>query len=260
MGESLLESLYSLSGRTALVTGGSAGIGRMMSRALLGAGAEVWIVARGEERARTVAAELSPEGRCHAIAADIGSDEGIATVVERFAAAGRRLDLLVNNVGITAIAPLGQVDSSHWDEVMDLNVKAPFMLIQALLPYLERGEGAGPARIVNIGSCAGISPGTRTSYAYFASKAAIHHLTRVLAKELMPRHIHVNAIAPGYFHTDLIDSFANDPAALDRIVSLVPAGRFGGFEDVAGVILMLASNSFMSGNVIPLDGGYLLEH
>lgn len=259
MSMDFIESLFSLEGRTAVVTGGSSGIGKMIARALVAAGAEVHIVARDAERANRVAAEIG--SRCFAIVADITTATGVACVRDAVVATGRPLDILVNNAGITRQAPFESFPAEYWDDVMALNVKSPFMIVQALHDQLRRESPAGPpAHIVNIGSGAGITIHCPASFSYYASKAALHHLSRILAKRFLPDRIHVNVIAPGYFHTELIDEIAPDAESLAKLIANVPAGRFGRYEDIAALLLSIVANGFITGAVIPLDGGYLLEH
>lgn len=262
MSDSQVGSWFDLSGRTALVTGGTAGLGKLISRAFLAAGADVWIVARNAERVAQVAAELGADsGRCVGIAADVTQEAGIRLIHDRFAQTRRPLDILVNNAGITRKAPFESFPPEYWDEVMSLNVKAPFMLVQAFHSLLRRQPGEGPpAQILNIGSGAGIAAQCETSFSYYASKAALHHLSKILATKLIDERIHVNVIAPGYFHTELIDQIAPDEASRAKLVEMVPAGRFGQYEDIGALALAIVSNSFLTGAVIPLDGGYLLKH
>lgn len=258
MPTNFLQSLFGLEGRSAVVTGGSSGIGKMIARALVAAGAEVRIVARNAERADRVAAEIG--ARCFAISADIATASGVACVRDAIAATGRPLDILVNNVGITRQAPFDSFPAEYWDDVMALNVKSPFMIVQALHNQMRReGQVGPPAHIVNIGSAAGITINCPASFSYYASKAAFHHLSRIMAKRFLPDRIHVNVIAPGYFHTDLIDEVAPDAESLAKLIANVPAGRFGGYDDIAALVLSIVANGFMTGAVIPLDGGYLLE-
>ncbi len=260
MKQEFFESLFSLEGRSALVTGGSSGIGKMIARALFAAGAEVRIVARNAERAERVAREIGSD-RCFAIVADVTTMAGVATVREAILGTGRPLDILVNNAGITRQAPFESFPAEYWDEVMALNVKSPFMLVQALHGQMRReGREGPPAHILNIGSGAGITAHCPASFSYYASKAALHHLSRILAKRFLPDRIHVNVIAPGYFHTELIDEIAPDAESRAKLIANVPVGRFGQYEDIAALALSIVANGFMTGALVPLDGGYLLEH
>lgn len=262
MSEAFLESLFGLSGRTAVVTGGSAGIGKMISRALIAAGAEVWIVARNGERAERAAAELD-EGRgvCRAITADVTSARDIEGMRSILASTGRPLDILVNNAGLSRNAPFGAFPEEIWDQELNVNLKSPFMVIQALHPLLRRtGRDGVPAHILNIGSAAGLTIHCEESFSYYPSKAAFHHLSRILARRFLPDRIHVNVIAPGYFETEMLEGFAPDDSAKAAILEQVPVKRFGEFKDIGSLSLAILASSFLNGTVIPLDGGYLLEH
>jgi len=256
------ESLYSLSGRTAVVTGGSTGIGEMISRALIGAGAEVWIVARNGERAERTAATLSESGGiCRAIAADVTSADGIEKIRSAIAATHRPLDILVNNAGVSASAPFASFPEEIWDREFAVNLKSPFFVTQALHPLMRRSRSQGhPAHVINIGSGAGITIHAEECYSYFPGKAAVHHLSRILAKQFIPDRIHVNVIAPGYFYTDMVRGFAPDEADRAHLLKTVPAARFGDWKDVGALAIMIAASSYLNGTVIPLDGGHLLEH
>jgi NAD(P)-dependent dehydrogenase (short-subunit alcohol dehydrogenase family) len=252
--------LFSLQGRSALVTGGSAGIGKTIAEALVRAGAQVRIVARDEERARRTAEELSAYGDCRALAADVTELGQIETLVKQVESEGAGLDILVNNAGRTAQAPLGAFPEELWDSVLSVNLKAPFMLTQALLPLLKRRASRdSPAHVINIGSGAGISIKTSLSFSYYASKAGLHHLTRVLADNLVAQNIHVNAIAPGYFYTELVERIAPTEEARAQLTARVPMGRFASEDDMAAAILFLATSSYITGHILPLDGGVLLN-
>ena len=195
-----LQSLFSLEGKTALITGGSKGIGLMMAESMIKAGARIYISSRSAESCEATAKALSAYGECVAMPYDLSSVENIEALAGEITAAGHGLDILVNNSGRTWGAPLESYPEGGWDKVMSLNVKSPFFLVQKLLPLLSAaGTADDPARIINIGSIAGIDSVTLSSYAYMASKAAINHLTRGLARDLVGRHINVNAIAPGLF-------------------------------------------------------------
>lgn len=250
---------FSLAGRRALVTGGTSGIGFMMARGLAGAGARVTITGRAAETCEARAKEISEVGECDFLVADLGAADG----VEGLAAAVRSripdLDVLVNNAGITAHAPFGEYPRSHWDEVLDLNLKAPFLLTQALHPILKaNATAARPSHVINTGSVAGLVHTTPDSYAYGPSKAALHHVTRVLARKLAPEHVHVNAIAPGLFPSKMSAWIMDDAPVREASAKRIPAGRFGEEKDVAALVVYLVSSSYLTGTVIPLDGGLSL--
>lgn len=262
MREEFLEKLFGLSGRTAVVTGGSTGIGKMICRALVAAGAEVWIVARNAERAKRAASELD-EGRgvCHAIVGDVTAAEDVERVRAVLAERVGRLDILVNNAGLSRNAPFGAFPEAIWDQELAVNLKAPFMIIQALHPLLRRSaDDQPPAQILNIGSAAGLTIHCEESFAYYPSKIALHHLSRILARRFKADHIQVNVIAPGYFATDMMDSFAPSETDKAGLLKEVPSRRFGSFEDIGGLALAIVANAYLNGAVIPLDGGYLLDH
>ncbi|POM22280.1 Rhamnolipids biosynthesis 3-oxoacyl-[acyl-carrier-protein] reductase [Actinomadura rubteroloni] len=250
--------LFSLAGKTALVTGGTRGIGLMIARGLLQAGAaKVVISSRKAEACEKAAAELSPYGTVTAIPADVSTEAECVRLAEAVTAEldGGALHVLVNNAGATWGAPLEEFPAAAWDKVVDLNLKSPFYLTRALLPALRAAAVEGdPARVINIGSVDGImTPGER--YAYTTSKAGVHQLTRVLAKELGPQQITVNAVAPGPFESKMMAATLD---AFGEIISeTVPLKRIGRPDDMAGVAVFLASRagSYVNGAVIPVDGG-----
>jgi NAD(P)-dependent dehydrogenase (short-subunit alcohol dehydrogenase family) len=244
--------LFDLTGKKALVTGGTRGIGLMIARGLLDAGASVIISSRGEEACAKAVAELSQHGQVSAVPADLQTEEECV----RLADAVDELDILVNNAGATWGAPIEEFPASAWDKVLNLNLKSPFFLTRALLPKLEaRGTHDDPSRVINIGSIDGLHVSSLPTYSYAASKAGIHHLTRMLARDLGPRHITVNAVAPGPFESKMmaatLDAFG------DAIASGAPLRRIGRPDDMAGVAVFLASRagSYVTGAVIPVDGG-----
>ncbi|BBN53163.1 rhamnolipids biosynthesis 3-oxoacyl-[acyl-carrier-protein] reductase [Pseudomonas chlororaphis subsp. aurantiaca] len=191
---------FSLQGRTALVTGGTRGIGKMIAKAFVEAGATVYVCARDAEACQQTAIELGALGSCHALSANLASEEGIQQLASHLEAQVDRLDILVNNAGTTWGAPLESYPVKGWEKVMQLNVTSVFSCIQQFLPLLRKaGSAANPARIINIGSVAGISSFGEQAYAYGPSKAALHQLSRILARELVSQHINVNVIAPGAF-------------------------------------------------------------
>jgi NAD(P)-dependent dehydrogenase (short-subunit alcohol dehydrogenase family) len=251
-----MKDLFSIEGKVALVTGGSRGIGAMIARGFVEAGARVYISSRKKEVCDEVAADLAKVGTCLSLPADL-SVEGEA---ERLAAElGERegaLHVLVNNAGANWGAPLEEYPDEAWDKVLGLNVKAVFQLTRALLPKLEAaGSHADPARVINIGSIDGIHVPALDTYAYSASKAAVHQLTRVLARKLAPKHITVNAVAPGPFQSKMmavtLERFG------DAIIESCPLKRIGEPEDMAGVTIFLASRAgaYLTGAILPVDGG-----
>jgi NAD(P)-dependent dehydrogenase (short-subunit alcohol dehydrogenase family) len=250
-----MSELFSVRGKVALVTGGSRGIGLMIARGFVEAGARVYVASRKAEECERVAAELSAAGSCQALPADLGSEAGCRGLAEALAAREPALHVLVNNAGANWGAPLAEYPDAAWDKVLALNVKSVFHLTRACLPQLEKASTPGdPARVINIGSIDGLRPPILDTYAYSSSKAAVHHLTRHLATKLAPR-ISVNAVAPGPFESKMM------AATLDRfrdaIVASCPMRRIGEPDDMAGVAIWLASRAgaYVTGAVIPVDGG-----
>jgi len=252
-----VQELFSIEGKAALVTGGSRGIGLMIARGYVAAGARVYISSRKAEVCDEVAAELSKDGECISVPADLSTMEGVnglaATVAEREPA----LHILVNNAGAAWGEPLEGFPEAGFDKVWTLNVKGMFFLTVRLLDQLRKaGTAEDPARVINIGSVDGIRVPELLNYPYSASKAGVHMLTRHLAHHLINDHITVNAVAPGLFETKmtkfLFDN-VDDPADFGRI----PMGRSGTPEDIAGVTIYLASRAgaYLTGAVIPVDGG-----
>ena len=248
--------LFSIEGKVALVTGGSRGIGLMIARGFVEAGAKVYISSRKQEVCDRVADELSAIGTCISIPADISTTEGCNHLVEELSSREPALHILVNNAGAAWGAPLEDYPESGFDKVMDTNVKAVFFLTRDLVPLLDKAAKHGdPARVINIGSIDGIKVPTIDNYAYSPSKAAVHHLTRVLAVKLGPRGITVNAVAPGPFESQmtrwLLENFQK------KIEDECPLKRIGSPSDMAGVAIYLASRAgaYVNGAVIPVDGG-----
>ncbi|HWP41596.1 MAG TPA: SDR family oxidoreductase [Blastocatellia bacterium] len=251
-----VRDLFSIAGKVALVTGGSRGIGLMIARGYVEAGARVYISSRKKEACDRAAAELSEIGTCISIPADLSTAEGCARLAEELSSREQELHILVNNAGAAWGAPLEEYPEAGFDKVMDTNVKGIFFLTQCLLPLLEKGaRDTDPARVINIGSIDGIKVPFIDNFAYSASKAAVHHLTRVLALKLGERGITVNAVAPGPFESQmtkwLLETYR------ERIESTCPLGRIGSPSDMAGVAIYLASRAgaYVNGAVIPVDGG-----
>ncbi|MDP1805263.1 MAG: SDR family oxidoreductase [Acidimicrobiales bacterium] len=247
--------LFDIAGKKAVVTGGGSGIGTMIASGLVDAGVSVIIASRKEDSLKEVSAELSLRGECSYVVADLSTEEGCRSLGEAVAARWDALDILVNNAGANWGAPLAEQDSASWHRVLDVNVEGVFHTTKFLLPLLQAaGTAEEPARVINIGSVDGIQvPGFET-YAYAASKAAVHQLTRHLAKHLAPT-ITVNAIAPGPFQSRMMR--ATLEAAGDQMAKMMPLKRIGRPEDMAGPAIFLASKAgaFLTGTIIPVDGG-----
>jgi NAD(P)-dependent dehydrogenase (short-subunit alcohol dehydrogenase family) len=251
-----LERLFGLSGKTALVTGGTRGIGMMIARGLLQAGATVVVSSRKADACEQAVAALSPFGEVRAVPADLARQDECKRLAAEALSGADSLDILVNNAGATWGEPLESFPAAAWDRVLDLNVKSPFWMVQELLPALRKaGTHDDPARIINIGSIDGIHVSPMPTYSYSASKAAIHQLTRVLARELGPQHITVNAVAPGPFPSKMMA--ATLEAFGEAIAAAAPLRRIGRDDDMAGIAVFLASRagSYLNGAVIPVDGG-----
>lgn len=247
--------LFDLTGKTALVTGGSRGIGLMIARGLLDAGAKVYISSRNAEACEAAVAELSKHGQVAAIPANLSTRDECERLISELSATEPALHILVNNAGAAWGAPMEEFPDHAWDKVLDLNLKGPFYLTRAALPLLKAvATQDDPARVINIGSIDGIGvPMHRYSYA--TSKAAIHQLTRVLARELGPSFVTVNAVAPGPFESKMMA--ATLAAAGDEIAAMAPLGRIGRPDDMAGIAVYLSSRAgaYVTGAVIPVDGG-----
>ena len=250
-----MNELFSIAGKAAVVTGGSRGIGLMIARGFVEAGARVIISSRKADVCDEVAAELSKVGECEAIPADLSSEAECRRLAEAVASRLSSLDILVNNAGATWGAPLDQFDEAAWERVLALNVKGVYHLTKFLVPLLEAaGSADQPARVINIGSIDGIKVPLLETYSYSASKAAVHMLTRHLAKQLAPA-ITVNAIAPGPFETKMmaatLDAFG------EQIAAAAPLKRIGRPDDMAGAAIFLASRAgaYVTGAVVPVDGG-----
>jgi NAD(P)-dependent dehydrogenase (short-subunit alcohol dehydrogenase family) len=250
-----MTDLFSIAGKTTLVTGGSRGIGRMIAGGFVEAGATVYVSSRHAEACAAVAAELSEVGVCISVPADLSTEAGCRELAEEMGRRVDRLHVLVNNAGNTWGAPLEEFGDAAWDRVLSLNVKGVFHTTKFLLPLLDAASVEDdPARVVNIGSIDGIQVPVLETYSYSASKAAVHQLTRHLAKKLAPR-ITVNAIAPGPFESKMmaatLDAFG------EQIAANAPMKRIGRPDDMAGAAIYLSSRAgaYLTGVILPVDGG-----
>ncbi|HEX3793816.1 MAG TPA: SDR family oxidoreductase [Acidimicrobiales bacterium] len=249
------QDLFSIAGKTALVTGGTRGIGKMIAEGFVEAGATVYISSRKAEVVADVAAELSEKGTCIGIPADLSTEAECRRLAEELTSRTDRLDILVNNAGATWGTPLADFDEAAFERVLALNVKGVFHLTKFLVPLLKAtGTVDEPARVINIGSIDGIGVPALETYSYSASKAAVHQLTRHLAKRLAPE-ITVNAIAPGPFESKMMA--ATLEAFGEQIASSAPLRRIGRPDDMAGAAIFLSSRAgaYLTGTIIPVDGG-----
>jgi NAD(P)-dependent dehydrogenase (short-subunit alcohol dehydrogenase family) len=248
--------LFSLAGRTALVTGGSRGIGRMIAAGFMAQGAKVYISSRKAEACDSTAAELSAGGgRCVSLPQDVSTVDGCRALAAAYAQHESRLDILVNNAGAAWLAEFDAFPESGWDKVVDLNLKSPFFLTQAFAPALRAAASKDrPAKVINVASIDGIRPNPQETYSYQASKAGLIHLTRRMAARLIEDNICVNAIAPGAFASEM-NRAARDNAA--EVARRIPARRIGTDEDMQGVAIFLASRAgdYAVGITIAVDGG-----
>lgn len=261
----MFDDLFSIAGKVAVVTGGSRGIGEMIAAGFLAGGARVYISSRKAEVCDETARRLSAEfgGECISIPANLAELDGIQAFVAELSKREQRLDILVNNAGVSWGAPLDEFPEIGWDKVMDTNVKGVFFLTQKLLPLLRRSASADdPARVVNIGSIDGLKTPAFETFSYGPSKAAVHHLTRVMAAHLVKENILVNAIAPGPFPTYMLSTGVGgrgdvEQTDWDAVGRGNPRGRVGTPQDIAGIAIFLCSRAgaYTVGDVIVCDGG-----
>jgi len=259
------DNLFSVKGKTVLITGGSRGIGEMLAAGFLANGAKVYISSRKAAACDQTAKRLMEAygGEVIALPADLSTVEGCTSLASQFSALEPKLDVLINNAGAAWGAPLESFPEAGWDKVMDTNVKGVFFLTQKLLPQLRAAAGAGhPARVINIGSIDGLKSAAFSTFSYGASKAAVHHLTRFLAAHLTGEHILCNAIAPGPFPTWMLSTGvgfggATEDVDWDQVGKRNPSGRVGTPQDIAGLALFLSSRAgeYVVGQVIACDGG-----
>jgi NAD(P)-dependent dehydrogenase (short-subunit alcohol dehydrogenase family) len=257
MPSDVINNLFDVSGKTALVTGGTSGIGLMIARGLLDAGATVYVVARNADPGSDATAGPSRTGHWRTLRGDLSTHEGICAIAATFASQEKRLDILVNNAGLSESEQIDVYREETWDRALDLNLKAVFFLTQKLLPLLRRtGTAENPARVINIGSGHGLRVSKFDHFGYSASKAGVHHLTRALAQRLAPENINVNAIAPGVFQSRLTKDFSKELAS--QITEGIPRGRFGTDQDIVGAVIYLTSRAgaYVTSSVLSVDGGW----
>ncbi len=261
-----LENLFGLKGKVALVTGGGSGIGTMIATALVQAGAHVMLVSRKGERCEAAAQALNAlgaQGSAEGFAGDVGSEDSILALAAAVKSRTGKLDILFNNAGVSWGAPLESFPHGQWERVMAVNVAGMFTLTRELLPLLEAAASdADPARVVNIGSVMGTVPVAEGAYAYTASKAAVHHLTKTLAGEFAPKRITVNAFAPGPFPSKMTAFATGTAEGAARVGANVPLGRIGNGDDLAAATLYLCGKggAYISGAILPIDGGMSVEN
>jgi NAD(P)-dependent dehydrogenase (short-subunit alcohol dehydrogenase family) len=266
---SITEELFSLTGKTALVTGGASGIGSMISHTLMRAGANVMIASRKGEECARAAEQLNSTAKAEGLGSkangftgDLATEEGIEALVAEVKSRCDQLHILCNNSGISWGAPLDDFPYFAWSKIMDVNVTGMFVLTQQLLPLLSAAAREDdPARVINLGSVMGTAPIGDGAYSYAASKAAVHHLTRILARELAHKHITFNAFAPGPFQTRMTSFATSTDEQAEHVGTKVPLGRIGKPADIAGATLYLCGKggSYITGAVLPIDGGIHVE-
>ncbi len=263
---SYLEKLFSVAGKTALVTGAATGIGRMAATALVKAGATVMIASRKGADCEKAAADinaLGAPGKAEGFAGDVGTEEGVLALGAEVKSRTEKLDILINNAGTSWGAPLEEFPYHGWTKVLAVNVTGLFHLTRELLPLLQAAaRDDDPSRIINLGSVMGTQPLADDAYSYTASKAAVHHLTRTLAIELAGRRITVNAFAPGPFKSRMTAFATGTDEGAAKVGSHVPLGRIGEPDDIAGATLYLCSRagSYVTGAILPIDGGQSVQH
>lgn len=251
-----MQALFDVSGKFFVVTGGSRGIGEMIATGLVANGATVLITARRTDDLAAVAQRLG--ANCVPVTADLSTQDGIEAFSEMVAERTDHVDVLVNNAGASWGESIDTYSRAGFEKVMALNVTAVFHTTQALLSLMRAaGTQDDPARVINIGSVDGLGVPLWETYAYSASKAAVHHLTRHLAKRLTSEHITVNAIAPGFFPSKMTAFAINDEESSAELLAKIPRGRYGNTEDITGTVIFLASRAgaYVTGSTIPVDGG-----
>ena len=253
--------LFSLDGKVALITGGATGIGRMAATGLIQAGAHVFIASRKQSVCEAVAAELNEmdtPGKATGFIGDVGSAAGVAALTEEVTKRTDTLNILMNNAGLTWGAELGKFPFEAWEKVQSVNNAGLFHLTQSLLPLLIKSATLDdPSRVVNVGSVMGDAPLGDGAYSYAASKAAVHQITKIMAKELAEKYVTVNALAPGPFVSRMTAFATADERTREKVGKDVPLGRVGRDEDIAGCMQFLCGRggSYLTGAILPVSGG-----
>ena len=257
-----MKSLFDVSGKTAIVTGGSSGIGAMIARGFVENGVKTYISARKEGPLMAMAEDLSAFGTCVPVQADLSTLAGIETLVAAVSAQEDHIDILINNAGANWIEPLEEFPEAGWDKVMNINIKSIFFMTQKALPLLRsKATPEDPARVINTASINGLDNPGMPAYAYSASKSGVIHLTKHLATDLAADNINVNAIAPGFFPSNMTKVAVNNDAIYKHAVSQIPRKRAGEPEDIAGTAIYLSSRAgaWVDGHTIVLDGGQIAQ-
>jgi len=250
--------LFSLAGKKAIVTGGAQGLGRRIAEVLLRAGATVAITSRKADSCEAAASEMGALGTCTPLPADLSTPEAAVDLVARYRDAVGACHILVNNAGKTWGGEIDSFPDKAWPGVMAVNVQTPFTMVRELLPELgAAGTDDDPARIINIGSVAGMKTERLSAYSYAASKAAVHMMTRDLAGDLAARNITVNAVIPGFFPTKMTAHMRDEDSVDAGLLAHIPLGRLGKPDDIAGIVVFLCSRAgaYVTGAQIPVDGG-----
>jgi len=250
-----MNDLFDLTGRVAVVTGGSRGIGKMIAAEFVRRGVRTYITSRKSEACLQTAQELSEHGECIALPQDLSTAEGIGAFVGEISERESQLDILINNAGAAWVEPFDEFPEAGWDKVMDINLKSVFFLSQQLMPLLRLAASAEqPAKVINIASIDAIRCPDLESYSYIASKAGLIQLTRRMAKRLAGEHVYVNAIAPGAFASEMNVFARDDP---EGVSTRIPAGRIGRADDIAGTAVYMCSRAgdYLMGVTLPVDGG-----
>ena len=251
----VMKDIFDISGRVAIVTGGSRGIGKMIATEFVKRGVKTYITSRKAKPCQETAKELSDYGECIAIPYDLSSVEGISGFIREISGRENHLDILINNAGAAWTAPFDDFPESGWDKVMNINIKSVFFLTQQFAPLLRLGASEDqPSKVINIASIDGLRTPRLETYSYVASKAGLIGMTGLMAKRLIDDNIIVNGIAPGAFSSNMNISARDDP---DRVASVIPAKRIGRADDIAGTAVYMCSRAgdYLVGTTIAVDGG-----